>query len=169
MDIKEHAEEAWFIVMLILVAVFFSWNVYYILTGKSFSLRYGLPCFTGLPKQAQEAVKYFDSHPPPSGQYSEVINGMLIVNLTATQYNWTPSVIIANESEPVVLIINSPQVDTGFYLRLPNGIINVNNVPGITSYVYFVTPNQPGNYTWRNAEYDGYASSYMTGTLEVVP
>jgi len=168
MDIKEHAEEIWFIIMLLLVATFFTWNVYYILTGKSFSLRYGLPCFSGLPPEAQEAVKYFESHPPPAGQYSEVVNGILVVNLTAVQYKWVPNVIIVNKSESVVLIINSPQVVTGFYLRLPNGIINVNNVPGIPSYVYFVTPNQPGNYTWRDAEYAGYASSYMTGTLEVV-
>ncbi|QGA68355.1 proton pump complex quinol oxidase subunit SoxA [Sulfolobus sp. E11-6] len=168
MDIKEHAEEVWFIIMLILVATFFSLNVYYILTGKSFSLRYGLPEFSGLPPQAQAAVRYFETHPPPSGQYSEVINGTLVVNLTTVQYRWIPNVIVANVSEPVVLIINSPQVDTGFYLRLPNGLVNINNVQGITSYVYFIAPNQPGNYTWYNAEYDGYASSYMTGTLEVV-
>jgi len=168
MDIKEHAEEVWFIIMLILVATFFSWNVYYVLTGKSFSLRYGLPEFSGLPPQGQEAVKYFETHPPPPGEYSEVINGTLVVNITAVQYKWIPNVIVANVSEPVVLIVNSPQADTGFYLRLPNGLININDVPGITSYVYFITPNQPGNYTWYNAEYDGYASSYMTGTLEVI-
>jgi len=167
MDIKEHAEEVWFIVMLVLVLIFFSWNVYYLSTGKSFSLDYGLPTYSGLPEQAQKAVQYFDSHPPSPGQYSEVINGMLVVNLTATQYKWTPDLIVVNKSEPVVLIINSPQVDTGFYLRTPDGVINLNNVAGITSYAYFVI-NQPGNYTWRDAEYAGYNSSYMTGTVEVV-
>jgi cytochrome aa3-600 menaquinol oxidase subunit 2 len=167
-DIKEHAEEIWFIVMLVIVAAYSIWNAYYILTGRSFSIRYGEPLFSGLPKEAQSAVIYFESH-PPNGGYSEVINGTLVVNLTAVQYKWIPNVIVVNESEPVVLIINSPQVDTGFFLRLPNGVINVNNVPGITSYVYFIAPNQPGNYTWYNAEYDGYASSYMTGTLVVLP
>ena len=163
----EHAEEIWFAVMLVLVAIFSGWNYYNVLSGHSVSLRYGLPLFSGLPPQAQQAVKYFETHPPKEG-YSEVIDGILVVNMTVMQYKYIPNVIIANTSEPVVIILNSVNISAGFYLRLPNGVINVNSVPGVPDYIYFVTPNSPGNYTWREPEYVGYSSSYMTGTLEVV-
>ena len=165
--IKEHAELAWFIVMLTLVAIFAGWNIYGVTHGTSTSYRYGLPCFSGLPKQAQQAVLYYDSHDP--SQQQAVVNGVLIVNMTITQTNgFSPNVIKANTSEPVVIILNSPQVITGFYLRLPNGVVQVNAVPGTPSYIYFVTPNSPGNYTWRDSEYSAYNFSYFTGTLEVV-
>ena len=165
--IKKHAELAWFIVMLVLVSIFSGWNIYGVTHGTSTSYRYGLPCFSGLPKQAQNAVLYFDSH--DLGKQEAVINGILVVNMTITQTNgFTPNVIIANTSEPVVIILNSPQVVTGFYLRLPNGVVQVNAVPGTPSYIYFVTPNSPGNYTWRDSEYSAYNFSYFTGTLEVV-
>ncbi|MCI2413995.1 MAG: cytochrome c oxidase subunit II [Candidatus Aramenus sp.] len=165
--LKEHAELAWFVVMLILVAVFVAWNIEGVAHGSSTSYRYGLPLYSGLPKDAQAAVSYFYSHPPEKG-YSEVVNGILVVNMTVTFKGYTPSLIVANESQPVVIILNSPQVITGFFMRLPDGVVNVNAVPNTTSYVYFVTPNTPGNYTWREPEYAGYNFSYWVGTLEVV-
>ncbi|BAK54162.1 MULTISPECIES: proton pump complex quinol oxidase subunit SoxA [Sulfurisphaera] len=166
--IKEHAELVWFVVMLTLVAIFSGWNIYGVTHGTSTSYRYGLPCFSGLPKQAQQAVLYFNSH-PPSGQSYEVVNGILVVNMTITQQNgFQPDLIIANTSEPVVIILNSPQVITGFYLRLPDGVVQVNAVPGTPSYIYFVTPPTPGNFTWRDSEYSAYNFSYFTGTLEVM-
>lgn len=170
--IFHHAELAWFIVMLILVAVFFSWSVLEVTKGESTSIRYGLPLFSGLPPQAQEAVKIFNSS-PPSNRTSEVINGILVVNMTAVQngtFNdvFHPNVIVAQPGEPITIILNSPQVITGFFIRLPDGVINLNAIPGEPSYVYFVAPTHPGNYTWREPEYAGYDFSYMTGTLEVV-
>jgi len=164
--IKEHAELVWLVVMLALVAIFAGWNVYGVTHGTSTSYRYGLPCFSGLPKQAQQAVLYYDSHDP--SQQQAVVNGILIVNMTITQTNgFSPNMIKANTSEPVVIILNSPQVIAGFYLRLPNGVIQVNAVPGKPSYIYFVAPNSLGNYTWMNSEYSDYNFSYQTGTLEV--
>ncbi len=82
--ITHHAELAWFIVMLIMVAVFFSWSVIEVTNGSSTSIRYGLPLFSGLPEQAQVAVKAFESS-PPANRTSEVINGILVVNMTAKQ------------------------------------------------------------------------------------
>ena len=154
--------------MLIIIVGFFSWEVVQIQTGANVSYRYGLPLFSGLPKQAQEAVEYFNSH-PPLNHTSEVIDGLLVVNMTVYQYYYHPNLIVVQPGQQVVLIINSPQVITGIYLRLPHGVINVNAVPGIPSYVYFIAPKTPGNYTWYEPEYAGYAfSTNMTGTLEVV-
>lgn len=166
-NIKHHAELIWFIVMLVLVAIFATWNIYGVSNGTSTTYRYGLPLFSGLPKDAQNAVLYFDSHPPTNQSY-EVINGILVVNMTVTQLKgYVPNVIIANTSEPVVIIINSPDAITGFFIRFPDGVVNVNSPPGYTTYAYFVTPSMPGNYTWRDPEYSGYNFSYFTGTLEV--
>lgn len=166
--IKEHAELVWFIVMLILVGIFSGWNIFGVTHGTSTSYRYGLPLFSGLPKSAQQAVIYFNSHPPSNKPY-EVINGILVVNMTITQTSgYTPNIIIANTSQPIVVILYSPQVITGFFMRLPDGVVNVNAVPGTPSYVYFVTPTTPGNFTWRDPEYSAYNFSYFTGTLEVV-
>ncbi|WP_174632619.1 proton pump complex quinol oxidase subunit SoxA [Metallosphaera tengchongensis] len=158
--------------MLILVAVFFSWSVIEVTNGSSTSVRYGLPLFSGLPPEAQAAVKTFESSPPPNGT-SEVVNGILVVNMTAVQNAtfsdvFKPNFIKATPGEPIVIILNSPQVITGFFIRLPDGVVNVNAIPGTPSYVYFLAPNQPGNYTWREPELAGYDFSYMTGTLEVV-
>jgi heme/copper-type cytochrome/quinol oxidase subunit 2 len=165
--IKEHAELSWFIVMMILVAVFVAWNIRGIISGSSTSYRYGLPLLSGMPEDAQNAVKYFDSHPPVNGS-CEVINGILVVNMTVTQPDgFHPDLIKAKPNEPIVIILNSPQVITGFFLRLPDGVVNVNAVPGYVSYVYFVAPSSPGNYTWREPEYACYNYSYWTGTLEV--
>jgi|GEM_PF-339885 heme/copper-type cytochrome/quinol oxidase subunit 2 len=163
--IKEEAEVLWFAVMLVLVIGFFSWTLVDLTTGVSTSYRYGLPLFSGLPAEAQEAVEYFQAHPPSNN--SEVVNGILVVNVTITQYNFTPDLIQARVGEPVVLILNSPDLISAFYMRLPSGVINVNVVPGMPSYAYFLAPNSPGNYTWRESEYVGWGTSYMTGTLEV--
>ncbi len=170
--IAHHAELAWFIVMLVMVAVFFSWSVIEVTNGSSTSIRYGLPLFSGLPAQAQQAVLTFEKS-PPTNHTSEVINGILVVNMTAEQNGsfsdvFHPNVIVAQPGEPITIILNSPQVITGFFIRLPDGVVNVNAIPGEPSYVYFVAPNQPGNYTWREPELAGYDFSYMTGTLEVV-
>ncbi len=163
--IKEHAELSWFIVMMILVAVFVAWNIRGIISGSSTSYRYGLPLFSGMPKCAQEAVKYFEAHPKG---YCEVVNGILVVNMTVTQPNgFHPDVIKAKPGEQIAIILNSPEVITGFFLRLPDGVVNVNAVPGYVSYIYFVAPSSPGNYTWREPEFAGYNYSYWTGTLEV--
>lgn len=165
--LEHHAEEIWFAVMLVLVATFSIWNAVTISQGTSTSYRYGLPLFSGLPKDAQDAVLYFQSHPPQNG-YSEVVNGILVVNMTYSQSKgFIPNVIVANAGQPIVIILNSPDVIAGFYMRLQDGIINVNAVPGQPSYVYIVAPSTPGNYTWRNPEYSGYSSSYFTGTLVV--
>ena len=175
-DLKEkflhNAELAWFVIMLIMVAVFFSWSVVEVTNGSSTSIRYGLPLFSGLPPFAQQAVINFQRHPPANGT-SEVINGVLVVNMTAYQNStfsdvFQPNLIVVQPNQPVVIILNSPQVITGFFMRLPHGVVDVNAIPGEPSYVYFVTPSQPGNYTWREPEYAGYGFSYMTGTLEVV-
>lgn len=153
---------------MVLVAIFTGWNIYGVVNGTSTSYRYGLPLFSGLPKQAQQAVLYFESH-PPSGEPYEVVNGILVVNMTITQQDgFVPNLIRANTDQPVVIILNSPEVITGFYIRLPDGIVQVNAVPGTPSYIYFVTPSTPGNYTWRDSEYSAYNFSYFTGTLEVV-
>ncbi len=162
--IKEHAEVAWFVVMLILVAVFVAWNIVGVTNGSSTSFRYGLPLKSGMPTDAQEAVNYFQSH---GGGSEEVINGILVVNMSVGFKGFSPDVITANTSQPVVVILNSPSVITGFFMRFPDGVVNVNAVPGYTSYIYFVTPSTPGNYTWRDPEYAGYNFSYWTGTLEV--
>ncbi|WP_187152727.1 proton pump complex quinol oxidase subunit SoxA [Acidianus manzaensis] len=165
--LKHHAELAWFIVMLILVAIFVGWNIYGVTHGTSTTYRYGLPLFSGMPKNAQTAVIYFDSHPPANSSW-EVVNGILVVNMTITQLKgFTPNIIIANTSQPVVIILHSPDVITGFFMRLPDGVININAPPGYDNYVYFVTPSQPGNYTWRDPEYSAYNFSYFTGILEV--
>lgn len=161
-----NAELIWFIVMICLVVGYFSWQVSIILSGKNVSYRYGLPLFSGLPKFAQNEVIEFE-HDPPSN-LTEVINGTLIVNMTIYQYYFKPDLIVAKPGQPVVIILNSPNATAGFYLRLPSGVINVNVVPGIPSYIYFVAPNQPGNYTWYEPEYIGWGFSYMNGTLEVV-
>ena len=167
-SISEHAEVIWFVVMLALVAIFTGWNIYGVANGTSTSYRYGLPLFSGLPKEAQQAVLYFESH-PPSGEPYEVVNGILVVNMTITQQDgFVPNLIRANADQPVVIILNSPEVITGFYIRLPDGVVQVNAVPGTPSYIYFVTPSTPGNYTWRDSEYSAYNFSYFTGTLEVV-
>lgn len=166
--LEHHAELIWFIIMLCLVVAYSTWNVYTVNSGTSTSYRYGLPLYSGLPEYAQKAVEYFNSHPPTNG-YSEVINGTLVVNMTITQLRgFVPNVIVANASEPVVIILNSPDVITGFYMRLPDGVVNVNAVPGQPSYVFFIAPSHPGNYTWRDPEYSAYNFSYFTGTLEVV-
>jgi len=164
--IKEHAELSWFIVMLILVAIFVGWNIVGVTSGSSTSYRYGLPLFSGMPKIAQAAVKYFESHPPANGD-SEVVNGVLVVNMTVTQLGYNPNIIIANANEPIAIILHSPQVITGFFMRLPDGVVNINAPPNYTNYVYFVAPSTPGNYTWRDPEYAGYNFSYWTGILEV--
>lgn len=166
--IGEHAEVIWLGIMLVLVMIFFSWSVIGVTTGSSTSYRYGMPLFSGLPSQAQVAVREFQASPPKDGT-SEVINGILVVNMTVTQSNgFNPDVIVAKPGEQVVIIENSPDVVTGFYLRLPDGVVNVNTVPGVPSYIYFPAPSAPGNYTWREPEYGGYDFSYWTGTLEVV-
>ncbi|MCY0850979.1 proton pump complex quinol oxidase subunit SoxA [Sulfuracidifex metallicus] len=162
--IKEHAEVSWFIVMLIIIAVFVGWNIAGVTSGSSTSFRYGLPLKSGLPENAQKAVDEYQSRPDSS---QEVVNGVLVVNMSVTFKGFSPDVIVANSSEPVVVILKSPQVISGFFMRFQDGVVNVNIVPGYTSYVYFVTPSQPGNYTWRDPEYSGYNFSYWTGTLEV--
>ena len=154
--------------MLAIILGYFSWEIVQIQAGTNVSFRYGLPLYSGMPKQAQEAVTYFNAHPPVN-HTSEVVKGILVVNMTVYQYYYSPNLIKVTPGQQIVLIINSPQVITGIYLRLPNGIINVNAVPGIPSYVYFVAPTTQGNYTWYEPEYAGYAfSTNMTGVLEVV-
>ncbi|BCU66727.1 quinol oxidase subunit 2 [Sulfolobales archaeon HS-7] len=167
-SLVEHAEVIWFIVMLVLVVGYFSWSVIEIERGSSTSYRYGLPCFSGLPKDAQDAVLAFERD-PPANHTSEVIDGILVVNMTVTQPDgFHPSIIVAHTNQPVTIMITSNQVVTGFYLRLPYGVVNINSVPNITTYVYFVTPQTPGNYIWHEPEYAGWNFSYWNGTLEVV-
>ena len=163
--------DIWVAILFILVGVFSGWNIYGVTHGTGTGYRYGLPLFSGLPKQAQEAVLYFNSH--DVGKQEAVINvsgiPILVVNMTVSQvYGFIPNLIVANTSEPVVLQIYSPQVITGFYMTLPSGVVQINAVPGMANYEYFVTPSTPGNYTFMEPEYAGYNFSYWTGTLEVV-
>lgn len=165
-ELLHNLELIWFIIMLTLVIGYFTWQVTIVQSGKDISYRDGLPLFSGLPKFAQNAVLAFESD--PTHKVSEVINGTLVVNMTIYQYYFSPNVIVAKPGQPVVIILNSPNATAGFYMQLPGGVIDVNVVPGTPSYVYFVSPNQPGNYTWREPEYIGGGFSYMNGTLEVV-
>ncbi|NON62246.1 proton pump complex quinol oxidase subunit SoxA [Acidianus sp. RZ1] len=163
--LKEHAEVAWFIVMLILVGVFVGWNIVGVSAGSSTSYRYGLPLFSGMPKFAQNAVLQYEKD--PNGTIED-INGVLVVNMTVTQPDgYKPDLIVAQPGQPVAIIVNSPQIITGFFLRLPNGVVQINSPPGYTTYAFFYAPKTPGNYTWREPEYAGYNFSYWTGTLEV--
>ena len=169
---KDRILDIWFIIMYVLVAIFAGWNVYGVTHGTSTGYRYGLPLFSGLPKQAQEAVLIFNKS--YVGQQEAVINvsgvSILVVNMTINQATgFSPNLIVAEPNEPVVLQIYSPQVITGFYMILPSGVVQINTVPGMPTYEYFVTPNTPHtNYTFIEPEYAAYNFSYWNGTLEVV-
>jgi len=169
---KDWILAVWFIIMYVVVGIFSGLNAYIVTQGTNTGYRYGLPLFSGMPKQAQEAVLYFNSH--DQGKQEAVINingtNIVVVNMTVDQATgFSPNVIVANTSEPVAIQLYSPQVITGFYIWLPGeGVVQMNTVPGMATYEYFVTPNTPGNYTWYEPEYAAYNFSYWNGTLEVV-
>ena len=141
---KGQAESSWFAEDYLLVGVFSGWNIYGVTHGTSTGHRYGLPLFSGLPKQAQEAVLYFNSH--DVGKQEAVISEVLVVNMTVNQNSmFIPNVIIANTK-----------------------VVQINAVPGMANYEYFVTPNTPGSYTSEEPEYAAYNFSYLAGILEVV-
>ena len=141
---KEQAELSCFTEDCNLVRIFAGWNVYGVTHGTSTGYRYGLPLFSGLPKQVQQAVPYFNHY--DTSKQEAVINGVLVVNITVNQNSrFIPNVIITNTK-----------------------VFRINAVPGMPNYEYFVTPNTPGNYTWVEPKYDAYNFSYLSETLEVV-
>lgn len=170
-------EKIWFMVMMLLVAIFVGISYYSIVTGSSATYRYGLPLGSGLP------------HPLP--------NGTVVIYMLAVQWAFIPQnateIIYVNghmenisvtaqvityangypylkvmPGQPVVIVLYSNNVDHGFYIRLPHGAQNWNIVPGVNSYAFFYAPTTPGNYTFYCSEYCGVGHAYMYGYLWVM-
>ncbi|AWR96789.1 quinol oxidase subunit 2 [Acidianus sulfidivorans JP7] len=176
-DLHKHDwEKIWFVVMLVIVAIFVGYSYATIISGNAATYRTGLPLGSALPKPLPNGTVIIYmlgvqwSWIPQNATEIVYINGVqhnISVNNIITYINGYPYIKVY-PNQPVVVVLYSNNVVHAFYMRLPHGPQNWNIVPGINSYAFFYAPPTPGNYTFHCAEYCGIGHSYMYGYFWVM-
>jgi heme bearing subunit I of the terminal oxidase len=107
--------------------------------------------------------------------------GTEFVVLSGQQYYWTAiesgrvngtfdNVIVAYAGQWINLNASAIDATQGFYLPLRNqGVVNIQVVPGSTSYALFQAPSVPGVYGSPESEYDGPWFGQDVTALVVLP
>ncbi|EZQ04935.1 MULTISPECIES: proton pump complex quinol oxidase subunit SoxA [Acidianus] len=169
-------EKIWFVVMLVIVAIFVGVSYSSIISGSAATFRYGLPLHSGVPKLPNGTVVIYMLAvqwawlPQNATEIIYAPNGTILhipITNFVTYVNGYPYIKV-QPGQPVEMVLYSNNVVHAFYLRLPHGPQNWNIVPGINSYAFFYAPTTAGNYTFHCAEYCGIGHSYMYGYLWVM-
>ncbi len=109
------------------------------------------------------------SEPPETSNTSPAKQGIMVgeprvIEITAKQWEFTPSKITLKKGEPVIFSIKSMDVTHGF--SIPDFNINEKIEPGRTTTIKF-TPDKTGTFSFACSVFCGEGHSRMKGEIIV--
>ena len=118
---------------------------------------------------AQKINAYYDQKYDTMPASGEVIDGVRVIEIKASQFTFDPEVVVVNQGEKIRLIISAEDVPHGFEiegLELPNFDINDPIKPGEPVTIEF-TAKEKGVWEIICSIYCGFGHSGMSGLFVV--